>query len=203
MSERAVYRLLEQPWIYRLSQVVLAPGAQKAIVSQLNQLVAQFPPAKRLLDVGCGPTSWLWRVGLHPVGIDLSPSYSIDFKRKGGAAVTGSAALLPFADNTLDSVWCMFMLHHLPNAIAQRAVSEIIRVCRPNGYAVIFDGVLPKSAVKRPIAWSIRRLDRGGHFREEIRMRQLLNQKEWNCRRFTYSATGLEGLVCVLRKGAD
>lgn len=54
-----IFRVLDLPRIYRLSQVVLAPGAQRAITRKLGEYTTLFPAAHRILDVGCGPSSWL------------------------------------------------------------------------------------------------------------------------------------------------
>src|SRR5688572_11502872 len=99
MAERtaSIYGLLQQPWVYTLVQSVLAPGADKIITRRITQLASQMPPGSLVLDVGCGPASWLWRARLRPVGLDLSQKYTTVFTRLGDSAVTASAAELPFA----------------------------------------------------------------------------------------------------------
>jgi len=197
MIKNVVYRLLEWPRIYRLAQLFLAPGADETFTKKIKQLLTQLPPAHRILDIGCGPSSWLWRVGLHPVGLDLSFVYTLTFSQKAGPAVTGSAAALPFFDNSFDSVWSIGLLHHLPDDVARQAVKEMIRICRPGGYVVIFDAVLPEPAWQRPAAWMIRRLDRGQFMRTQFVLESILLEHEgWICERFIYSLTGLEGLLC-------
>jgi hypothetical protein len=65
----------------------------------------------------------------------------------------------------------------------------------------ILDAVLPASAMRRPVAAFIRRLDRGQHMRRESALRALLDPcGRWTYTRFTYSATGLEMLACVHRR---
>ena len=197
MCKNVIYRLLERPRIYRLAQLLLAPGAEKTFIQKIKQLLTQLPPAHRILDVGCGPSSWLWRVGLHPVGLDLSLVYTLTFSQKAGPAVTGSAAALPFFDNSFDSVWSIGLLHHLPDDVACQAVSEMVRICRPGGYIVIFDAVLPEPAWQRPVAQIIRKLDRGRFMRTQLNLESILLEHEgWICERFSYSLTGLEGLLC-------
>jgi hypothetical protein len=58
MIKNAVYRLLERPWVYRLSQLLLSVGA-KNLPLRIKQLLLQLPPAQRILDIGCGPSSYL------------------------------------------------------------------------------------------------------------------------------------------------
>lgn len=54
-----------------------------------------------------------------------------------GSFVDGFAAALPFADGSVDLVWCERVLQHL--ADPQGAVLEIARVLRPGGRAVLLD----------------------------------------------------------------
>jgi len=201
MCKNVVYRLLERPSIYRLSGLFLAPGAEKTLKQKIKQLLTQLPIAHRILDVGCGPSSYLWRLELHPIGLDLSHVYTSTFHHHGYPAITGSADALPFHNGYFDSVWSIGLLHHLPDDVARQAVKEMIRICRPGGYVVIFDAVLPEPAWQRPAAWMIRRLDRGRFMRTQLALESILSQsKGWICERFSYSLTGLEGLLCRFLK---
>jgi SAM-dependent methyltransferase len=201
MCENVIYRLLERPWIYRLSGLFLAPGAEKTLKQKIKQLLTQLPPAHRILDVGCGPSSWLWQLGLHPIGLDLSFTYTVTFSHCGEIAITGSANALPFRNGSFDSVWSIGLLHHLPDDLARQAVSEMVRICRPGGYIVIFDAVLPEPAWQRPVAQIIRKLDRGRFMRTQLNLESILLEHEgWICERFSYSLTGLEGLLCRFLK---
>lgn len=198
MSEGAVYRALEQPWLYRLSQALLAPGAEKALTDKFARIVERFPRGERILDVGCGPQSWLWMLGLRPTGLDLSPVYAAKFKQHGETAITGSATHLPFADHSFDAVWSIGVLHHMTDGMVRQAVSEMVRVCSASGYVVVFDAVLPEPAWRHPVAWLLRRLDRGRNMRRQQTLESLLiNRADWLCERIQYSLLGHEGLVCV------
>ena len=135
-------------------------------------------------------------MGLSPVGLDVSPAYAAKFRAHGAGAVIGSASTLPFADASFGGVWCIGVLHHLSDEDARLAVREMRRVTRPGGYTVIFDGVLPVSFSRRPLAWSIRRMDRGAHFRREQHFLRLLDEGAWQTTRLTYATTGLEGMWC-------
>ena len=52
------------------------------------------------------------------------------------------AEALPFKDNCLDGVFLVASLHHIPNA--QKAIKEIARVLKPNGYFLI---------LREPASW--------------------------------------------------
>jgi SAM-dependent methyltransferase len=164
----------------------------------MERRLGELSPAHRILDLGCGPASWLWQMGLHPVGVDLSPEYAEAFSRCGGRAIVASADALPFAARTFDGVWSIGLLHHLPDGVARRAVREMVRVRRPSGYVVVFDAVVPQFPWQRPVAWMLRRLDRGGHMRHQDTLQSMLNDfAAWTFERISYSLSGLEGLWCA------
>ncbi len=195
MDNNALYRLLGRPWIYRLSQLLLSLGGDK-VTPRIKQLLKQLPPAQRILDIGCGPSSFLWQADLHPIGLDLSHAYILTFHRHGGPAVNGSAVALPFPDRSFDGVWSIGLLHHLSDGEAHRAVCEMIRICRPGGYLVIFDAVLPDLCWRRPAAYLIRRVDRGRFVRREEDFKALLPfGKNFIMERITYSLSRLEAML--------
>jgi len=197
-----LYRVLDHPWLYRLAQSVFAPGAAAATTRNIERLLSQLPSAKLLLDVGCGPSSWLFSLGLRPVGVDLSWIYVREYTRQGAPAVAASAEALPFPSQSFDGVWSVGLLHHLPDHRASAAIREAIRVCRACGYVVMLDAVLPRSAWRRPLATLIRHLDRGKFMRDQRELELLLSgQGNWSIQRCTYSATGLEMLICWVVKG--
>ena len=191
-----LYRLLDRPWVYRLQRAVLAPGNTRAFHAKFRDLLTRLPTAEHVLDVGCGPASWLFDLGLHPVGVDVSLSYMQEYRGRGERAVVGSADALPFAAGSWDGVWSIGVLHHLPDAVAAAAVAEMLRVCRPGGYVVVLDAVMPRRAWGQPLAYAIRRLDRGRFVRSEDALRALFPAGvAWQFDRFTFAWTGLEALV--------
>lgn len=173
--------------LYRVAQPLLAPGGARRIASRIESRPG------RALDVGCGPASRLWRAGMKPCGVDISFSRARAF----GLAVVASATALPFADGCFDSVWSFGLLHHLPDDEARAAIREMRRVTRAGGLTAIFDGVLPRYGGKRPLAWLIRRLDRGSWMRHEEAIEALFDSPAaWRRERFTYAFSGLEGVIC-------
>ena len=201
MADKNLYRLLEQPFVYRLSQLLLAPGAEKRVAEKLRLLKSELDIKGTILDVGCGPQSWLTKIGVNPVGLDISYQYSAAYNASGTPAITGSATALPFADHSLDSIWCIGVLHHLSDAPAQMAAQEMLRVCRLGGQVVIMDAVLPVKTWHRPLASLIRSLDRGKFMRSQKQLQDLLpGPQNWKINRYTYAATGLEMLECIYQK---
>lgn len=187
----------DAPVLYRLGQRLLAPGAGRVIAREIEGCLGSIPTGARLLDVGCGPASWLWRLGYSPVGIDLSPARIAAFRRGGGAGLVASATSFPFADASFDAVVCVGLFHHLPEEEARPAVSEMLRVTRPGGRVLIVDGVPPESPWRRPAAWMLRRLDLGRWMRQQRDLESLLGAEgTWQVERIAYAWTGLEAVLC-------
>lgn len=204
MSENVAFRLLEKPLLYRLTQSVLAPGAECLVRGYIRELLDALPGVQRqaqsalpIIDIGCGPSSWLWQVDLRPVGVDISFVYSSQYHKHGEPATTASADALPFASHAFEAVWSIGMLHHLRDRVLQDSIREFVRICRPDGYIVLIDAVLPKSVYRNPLAYAIRRSDRGRYVRSQVDFEKLLpNRAKWSVSRRRYSYTGLEILIC-------
>ncbi|UCE85998.1 MAG: class I SAM-dependent methyltransferase [Deltaproteobacteria bacterium] len=195
----SLYRLLEHPVVYRVSEAVAAPGAAWMLDRVIARLLADIGGAAPLIDVGCGPASPLGRQGLDPIGLDLSARYVATLRAHGGRGVVAAAERLPFATGSIGGIWSVGLLHHLPDPVVQGVMRECARVAkRPGGYLAIIDGILPRSPWRRPVAHWIRRLDRGRFMRSEARLRALLHPGfRWSTQRVTYTLVGHEALVCV------
>lgn len=201
MIKSFLYGVLDRPFLYRLTQHVFAPGAERFLVQEIQQATKELPMSGVILDIGCGPSSWLTRLGYNPVGLDICHQYSTAYHESGGAAITGSAMSLPCSDKTFNAVWSIGVLHHLPDDSAQLAIMEMMRVCRTGGFVVVLDAVVPVSPWLRPIAYFVRKLDRGAFVRNQRGVESLLfNRKVWSVRRFTYAYNGLEMVMAVYRK---
>ncbi|WP_433893621.1 class I SAM-dependent methyltransferase [Streptomyces sp. CA-111067] len=104
--------------------------------SAARAVLALVPePAGTLLDVGCGTglvSERLMRPGLRVFGVDASSGMlGAAAGRLGPAVVQGDCRRLPFADDSLDAVSAVWLLHLLPDAPA--VVAECARVLRPGG----------------------------------------------------------------------
>lgn len=99
-------------------------------------LVRQFAPGDRLLDVGCGTGILLQEYGPSAVGSDFSP-LALEFCRRRGleSLVACDAQMQPFATNSFDAVVALDVLEHVPDDAA--AFAEIARVLRPGGVVVL------------------------------------------------------------------
>lgn len=205
------YRILENSWVYNLSQLILAPGNEFLHNRRLAPVFAGVRGV--VLDVGCGPKLSTPAPDGIVVGVDLNPAYVKSYtggvidtdpsrivaaspvKRFGFVA---SADQMPFKDGTFDEARCRFMLHHLPDDLAVKVIKEMYRCVRPGGRILVMDGIWPKSFWHNPIAWGIRRLDRGEFMRTDEQLRSIAShacEGEWSADRYTYTFNGLELVV--------
>jgi SAM-dependent methyltransferase len=211
MISEKIYRLLEIPFVYRLSQFLLAPGINR-LMKPVHQKLFSRSEGK-VLDVGCGPTLTTPEPDGLLVGVDINETYLKDYtggfldtdphlvlnrplsrRRLGFAA---SAERLPFADESFDEARSNGLFHHLPDEIALRAFREMYRCVRSGGRIVILDAVWPLRVWTRPIAWLTRRFDRGPHVRsqeEMLRLSQNACPGDWEWERRTGTYSGLEYL---------
>jgi len=193
--------ILDNPWFYELSQSLITLGGPIVISRRIKRLLSQLPPAESLLDVGCGPSSYLFRAGLRPVGVDLSSVYISRYMQVGEMGVAASAHALPFAPNSFGGIWTTYLLHHLPDSVALKTVQEFLRLCSKPGYVAILDMISPRSKWRRPLAALIHYLDRGKFIRSQEDLEALLpDRAKWSTCRITNSPTGLETLICLYVK---
>lgn len=95
------------------------------------------------LDVGCGTGLTMRRLSALPgvesvVGLDPSAEALAHARtRHDFPLVRGSALDLPFDDGAFDVVTCFDVLQHVPVGEDLRAVSELRRVLRPGGIALV------------------------------------------------------------------
>jgi ubiquinone/menaquinone biosynthesis C-methylase UbiE len=116
-----------------------------------NDIAATIPPEAVVLEVGCGPGHLSIDLavdhGLEVTGVDLDPDMIVragaNAARRASAGghaptfVVGDAAALPFPDGSFDVVVSTFSLHHWSDPGS--GLTEIARVLRPDGRAVIWD----------------------------------------------------------------
>lgn len=113
----------------------------------------------KVLDLGCGNGRFCEIISskANYVGLDNSERLialaknrypNVDF-------VVADATDIPFADNSFDKVYSIALLHHIASEdMRQRVLSEIKRVLRPDGLAVITVWDLwSKPKRKRSIIW--------------------------------------------------
>jgi ubiquinone/menaquinone biosynthesis C-methylase UbiE/uncharacterized membrane protein YbhN (UPF0104 family) len=95
------------------------------------------------LDLGCGlgiQVDEMTRRGFRVIGIDPSSGLLRAGRKHGLDLIAGSALELPFRNASLDFVYAIGVLHHLPGRQAQAsAYREVARVLKPGGVFLIHE----------------------------------------------------------------
>jgi ubiquinone/menaquinone biosynthesis C-methylase UbiE len=98
----------------------------------LMQLIAGFPHAHTILEIGCGTghfSRWFGELGFQVVGLDLSLPMLTEAARLGSPpCVRGDALALPFASQTFDLAVLVTTLEFLHDPA--QALAEGLRVAR-------------------------------------------------------------------------
>lgn len=105
-------------------------------LARLEQALGRSVRGLRLLNVGCGTGGFnlvAERAGAAAWGVDTSAeALAIAARRvRGGRLLDAQAESLPFPDGTFDILYCYSTLEHVADAL--RALSEMVRVLRPEG----------------------------------------------------------------------
>jgi SAM-dependent methyltransferase len=94
-----------------------------------------------VLDLGCGRGYWMKHLagrGAVAVGVERELDRAAVAARF-GPVVSGDAAHLPLAAGSVGLVWCVHVLHHLPEPAA--VLAEVHRVLRPGGTLILAETV--------------------------------------------------------------
>ncbi|MGH2921561.1 MAG: class I SAM-dependent methyltransferase [Gaiellaceae bacterium] len=120
----------------------------RAVTLYLRDVLQVPETGADVLHVGPGPSIRRWLVSLPDVryvSTDIDPHI---------ADVAADITDLPFADDSQDLIICLHVLEHVPDD--RKAISELFRVLRPGGIAVIqvppspFEETLEDPAVTDP-----------------------------------------------------
>ena len=120
--------------------------------------MTELKRGESVLDVGCGTGTLaleaveITGVDGRVVGVDPAPRQIARARakaRRRGVAVDfelGVIERLGFPDESFDVVTSTLMMHHLPDDVRRRGLSEIARVLKPGGRLVIADAHHPLHA---------------------------------------------------------
>ncbi|HNV02735.1 MAG TPA: class I SAM-dependent methyltransferase [Vicinamibacterales bacterium] len=117
------HRVLDEAWDYRPTYL--------AKMAAVRRHLDTLPPGTRVLDAGCGEgvlvQDYAGRLDIE--GVDLNCS--------GDRIRTGSVTALPWPGGAFEQVLCLDVLEHLAFGEQDAALSEIFRVLRPCGIALL------------------------------------------------------------------
>jgi demethylmenaquinone methyltransferase/2-methoxy-6-polyprenyl-1,4-benzoquinol methylase len=108
-------------------------AASPSVLGPLREALAGAP-GRRLADVGGGTGNYaraLREEGWDPVVIDREPAMLARAAAKGLETIEADAQRLPLADESVDAVMLVSMLHHVEEP--PTALAEARRVLRPGG----------------------------------------------------------------------
>lgn len=107
----------------------------------VDSAIAGVPQRGLVLDVGCGPAQVCRRVvalGRTAIGLDLTPAMLAIARRVPTLRLTcGDACALPYRSGVASATVAWYSLHNLPRSLMPAAFSEMRRVLRPGGTALI------------------------------------------------------------------
>ncbi len=147
--------------IYDLQVEILFNGSadsmRRRIIKPLKEGLNNFRDRKKsslkILDVATGSGRTLKQLrGAFPkekiIGLDLSGSYLKEASRfisnlDGDLIelVKGNAEELPFDDNSLQGISCVYLFHELPRTVREKVLKEFFRVLEPGGILVLADSI--------------------------------------------------------------
>lgn len=141
--------------LYDFQVDVLFSGAtaamrRRALVPFANILRRKDQRRLAYADLACGTGGLLGPAltafpRLTGTGVDLSEPYlnvaRERLRNRRAHFVTAMAENLPFADNSLDVVSCVFLFHELPPKIRRQVVREVARVLKPGGSFLFVDSL--------------------------------------------------------------
>lgn len=135
---------------YDAAVAILTLGRARAIRAATADL-ARIAPGESVLDVGCGTGDVTMKAHMRAGaagrvhGIDAAPEMIAVARQKAiraGLEIdyrVAAVEALPFPDANVDVVVSSLMMHHLPDDLKGRALTEIRRVLRPGGRLLVVD----------------------------------------------------------------
>ncbi len=147
--------------IYDLQVEILFNGSADAmrrrIIKPLKEGLNNFSNRKKsslkILDVATGSGRTLKQLrGAFAkekiIGLDLSGSYLKEASRfisnlDGDLIelIKGNAENLPFEDNSIQGITCVYLFHELPRTVRESVLKEFFRVLEPNGILILADSI--------------------------------------------------------------
>jgi SAM-dependent methyltransferase/uncharacterized membrane protein YbhN (UPF0104 family) len=113
---------------------------------KLSLMASVLPPPERAgtgIDLGCGlglQTAEMRRRGFAVVGLEPSVGLLTQHRHGDAPVIAGDALRLPVRDGSVDFVFVIGVLHHLPGREAQaQALHEVARVLRPGGLLLVHE----------------------------------------------------------------
>lgn len=108
-----------------------------ALKHRRDPIYTRYISGRRVLDIGCGRGEFLEREPNNTVGVDLDENLVNRCLARGLTAFRMSALALEFPDESFDAVHAAQLIEHFAPDDAATFLSEVARVLRPGGYALL------------------------------------------------------------------
>ena len=102
-----------------------------------NPTYELFLKNRKVLDVGCGPTSIIKLDKEHFEGFDINKRVVKKALEDGFKVKHGNATQIPYEDESFDVCHSSNVIEHLTPDEAQKMIKEMARVIRPGGRIII------------------------------------------------------------------
>ncbi|NTV63014.1 MAG: methyltransferase domain-containing protein [Oscillochloris sp.] len=167
-------QLSAMPRIWNLLRWIVEAGFQGERLVIARELRPWAGDARRFLDFGCGTGEFADAFPAERyVGVDLSRTYlRFAGSHRPGSYMASSGDGLALSAASFDAALVLGVLHHLSDAVAAAAMSDLHRALRPGAIALVMEDIPP------PDPWNIAGhlmhwLDRGGYIRSEAEYRTI------------------------------
>ena len=135
------------------SKVISDTHAWRNVENYIPYIIPYLNKSQKLLDVGCGPGTILKDlgnyvaevIGIEPMAELIELSKAQDNLPENVHFQKGLAYEIPFEDNSFDVVHALQVIVHL--ADPAKALREMLRVCKKDGYVCVKDGDLDSTVV--------------------------------------------------------
>tara|TARA_A100001037_G_scaffold45808_1_gene37057 strand:- start:29930 stop:30547 length:618 start_codon:yes stop_codon:yes gene_type:complete len=119
--------------------------------SCVESFLGDVPVNSSIGDIGCGNgKNMLFRKDCINHGCDFSSGLVNICNKKGLNVINGDTLNIPFSDNSFDYTLSIAVIHHLSTEEKRkRAISELIRVTKPNGKILVLVWALEQPETSR------------------------------------------------------
>jgi ubiquinone/menaquinone biosynthesis C-methylase UbiE len=194
---RVAHRIVSLPWVYDLVQLLV--GVRQVHRRLVIQFAALFS-ASSVLDLG-GGTGLLrkfWRPDCAYLCLDNDSLKLQGFRTKypTGLALLSDATQVSLKSESVDVVLCVFVAHHIPDALLAQLIDESARVLKDKGRLVLVDALWAPARQVGRLLW---KYDRGSHPRTAKALQSAIT-RQYSITHWERFAVYHEYLLCVATK---
>jgi ubiquinone/menaquinone biosynthesis C-methylase UbiE len=143
MDEKIAQKLLEKVKSDYSKIAIDFADTRQNIWPEMKFFEKYFKDNDRILDLGCGSGrlyKFITEKNVHYTGLDNNNDLLIIAKKNNlkGEFKYGDQLSIPFKDETFDCIFNIASFHHIPSDILRkRALYEMLRVLKKNGYLIL------------------------------------------------------------------